>query len=123
MTATKKKSVTDKMKEFGFFTQDIQPSNDRVLIRRLPQEAIGLVVIPEISKQKVFRGIVLRVGPGKIFLNEETQRHERRPVELTPGDLVYFGQWNDYEQFDDKDLIIITEGDIFVKERSPVLAQ
>jgi co-chaperonin GroES (HSP10) len=60
----------------------IQPRNDRVLIKRLEEPQKGLIVAPEIAKDKSIKGKVLAVGP--------------KVDTVKAGDLVYFhSKWND----------------------------
>lgn len=86
--------------------QCFRPIHDRILIRRLPDAPVSsLIFAPEIAKQNSLRGEVLAVGPGKWCCD-----HGRmRPVSVIPGQVVYFGQYSDYE---DGDLLLITEADI-----------
>ena len=65
-----------------------QPLNDRVLVKRSDPEKTskGGIIIPESRQIKSRFGEVLAVGPG--HLNEET--NERRPIEVKPGQVVFF---------------------------------
>lgn len=47
--------------------QNLQPLNDRVLIRRIeePEQRIGSIIVPDIAKTRAIKGEVVAVGRGK----------------------------------------------------------
>lgn len=81
-----------------------RPLNDRVLVRRTEAPSPGLLAIPEIAQRLSKRGVVVACGPGK-----RSSDGHRRPLDVKPGDLIEFGRFTD---FDDGDLLLITEADI-----------
>lgn len=64
------------------------PTGDRILVKRTKpeQESAGGIIIPEDRQVKSRFGEVLAVGPGR-FLKGST---ERRPIEVQPGQVVFF---------------------------------
>src|SRR5919108_138625 len=87
-----------------------RPLHDRVLIRRLEQEAksAGGIIIPDTAKEKPMEGEVIAVGPGA--RSEDGKLH---PLDVKPGDRVLFGKWSGTEiKLDGEELIIMKESDI-----------
>lgn len=87
-------------------TVGFQPLHNRVLVRRLedwPNDR-GKLVWPDCALAPSRRGVVVRVGPGK-----RDQDGYRRPLDVKPGDVIYFGRYTD---FDDGQLLLIEEADI-----------
>src|SRR5690242_16006239 len=70
----------------------IQPLNDRVLVERIEdKEKIGAIFIPDIAREKSFKGKVLAVGPGK-----REKNGVRRPLAVSVGQTVLFNsRWDD----------------------------
>ena len=87
-----------------------RPLQDRVLIRRLEQEAktAGGIIIPDTAKEKPMEGEVVAVGPGA--RSEDGKLH---PLDVKAGDRVLFGKWSGTEiKLDGEELIIMKESDI-----------
>ena len=89
---------------------NIKPLQDRVIVKRLEEEAktAGGIIIPDTAKEKPQQGKVLAVGPGKVMDNGTR-------VELTvkEGDLVLFGKYAGSEvTMDGDELLIMREDDI-----------
>lgn len=83
--------------------QNFRPLHDRILVRRLPDKRSSAIVLTD--KERSLRGEVLATGPGKYCCD-----HGRiRPTGVIPGQVVYFGQYSDYEE---GDVLLITEADI-----------
>lgn len=56
----------------------------------------GAIVVPEIATENGIKGKVLAVGPGK-WIEGVNGDLVQRPLEVKPGDLVYFNsKWNDF---------------------------
>ena len=88
-----------------------RPIHDRVLLRRLEEEAKtpGGIIIPDTAaKEKPQEAEVVAVGPGA--RDEDGVLH---PLDVAPGDQVLFGKWSGTEvKIDGEDLIIMKESDI-----------
>src|ERR1700730_6409628 len=87
-----------------------RPIHDRVLLRRLEEEANTPVqlIIPYPSKEKPQEAEVVAVGPGA--RGEDGVLH---PLDVAPGNRVLFGKWSGTEvKIDGEDLIIMKESDI-----------
>src|SRR3954462_9383697 len=87
-----------------------RPLHDRVVIRRVEQEARtkGGIIIPDTAKEKPQEGEVVAVGPGA-----RDERGKLVPVDLKAGDRVLFGKWSGTEvKIDGQDLLIMKESDI-----------
>jgi chaperonin GroES len=87
-----------------------RPLGDRVLIRRVEEEAKtkGGIIIPDTAKEKPQEGEVVAVGPGA--RDEGGKIH---PLDVKTGDRVLFGKWSGSEvKLDGEDLMIMKESDI-----------
>jgi chaperonin GroES len=87
-----------------------RPLHDRVLIRRVEQEAktMGGIIIPDTAQEKPMEGDVIAVGPGA--RGEDGTVH---PLDIKAGDRVLFGKWSGTElRLDGEELMIMKESDI-----------
>ena len=87
-----------------------RPLHDRVLVRRVEQEAktAGGIIIPDTAKEKPMEGEVIAVGPGA--RGEDGKLH---PLDVKAGDRVLFGKWSGTEiKLDGEELMIMKEADI-----------
>jgi chaperonin GroES len=108
------KSAPKKQAKVAVPKAGIQPLNDRVLVRPLSQEEMGRttsfgIIIPEtVDKKKPDQGVVVAVGPGK-----RNESGERMPLEVQPGDRVYFSKpWDEPQKIDGVEYYFIAESDI-----------
>jgi chaperonin GroES len=88
-----------------------RPLHDRVLVRRVEEEAktAGGIIIPDTAKEKPMQGEVLAVGPGA-----RDAKGAIVPMSVRAGDRVLFGKWSGTEvKLDGEELIIMKESDIF----------
>jgi len=89
----------------------IRPLHDRVVVRRLEEEAktAGGIVLPGSAAEKPSQGEVLSVGPGKALENGEV-----RAPGVKVGDRVLFGQYGGSTvKIDGEELLILAETEIF----------
>ena len=87
-----------------------RPLHDRVLLRRVEQEAktTGGIIIPDTAQEKPMEGEVIAVGPGA--RGEDGKVH---PLDVKAGDRVLFGKWSGTEvKIDGEELMIMKEADI-----------
>ncbi len=87
-----------------------RPLHDRVVVRRLEEEAktAGGIIIPDTAKEKPQEGEIMAVGPGA--RGEDGKLH---PLDVKAGDRVLFGKWSGTEvKLDGEELIIMKESDI-----------
>jgi len=87
-----------------------RPLHDRVLVRRLEQDAktSGGIIIPDTAKEKPQEGEVIAVGPGA--RGEDGKLH---PLDVKVGDRILFGKWSGTEvKVDGEELLIMKESDI-----------
>ena len=88
----------------------IRPLQDRVIIRRIPEQekSKGGIIIPDSTKEKPIEGEIVAVGSGKV----QKDGTLRKP-EVNVGDRVLFGKYTGNDvQLDGEDLLIIREDDI-----------
>jgi chaperonin GroES len=87
-----------------------RPLHDRLLIRRVEQEAktTGGIIIPDTAQEKPMEGEVIAVGPGA--RGEDGNIHE---LDVKAGDRVLFGKWSGTEiRLDGEELMIMKESDV-----------
>ena len=87
-----------------------RPLHDRVLLRRVEQEAktTGGIIIPDTAQEKPMEGEVIAVGPGARGDDGKVQ-----PLDVKAGDRVLFGKWSGTEiKIDGEELMIMKESDI-----------
>lgn len=88
----------------------IKPLQDRVVIKRLPEETLsgGGIVIPDSAKEKPAQGTVIAVGPGKALEDGKTA-----PMSLKVNDTVLFGKYSGTEvTLSGEEFIVMREDDI-----------
>ena len=88
----------------------LRPLQDRVLIRRVEQEAktAGGILIPDTAQEKPMEGEVVAIGPGA--RSEDGLIH---PLDVRVGDRILIGKWSGSEvKIDGEELIIMKESDI-----------
>jgi chaperonin GroES len=89
---------------------NIRPLNDRILVKRLEEEATtkGGIIIPDSAKEKPAEGEVVAVGNGKL-----NDKGERIPLEVKAGDRVLFSKYGGTDvKLDGEDHLIMREDDI-----------
>lgn len=66
------------------------PLYDRVIIKEddAPDHK-GAIIIPDIAKEKMQRGVVIAVGEGRV----SDLTNEIRPMKVKPGDRVIYGKF------------------------------
>jgi chaperonin GroES len=87
-----------------------RPLHDRVLLRRVEQEAktAGGILIPDTAQEKPMEGEVIAVGPGA--RGDDGIVH---PLDIKAGDRVLFGKWSGTEiKIDGEELMIMKEADV-----------
>lgn len=88
----------------------IRPLNDRLLVKRLEEEAktAGGIIIPDSAKEKPAEGKVVAVGPGKL-----NDKGERVGLQVKEGDRVLFSKYGGTDvKLDGDDYLIMREDDI-----------
>jgi chaperonin GroES len=87
-----------------------RPLHDRVLVRRVEQEAktTGGIIIPDTAQEKPMEGEVIAAGPGA--RGDDAKVH---PLDVKTGDRVLFGKWSGTEiKIDGEELMIMKESDV-----------
>jgi chaperonin GroES len=91
-------------------TLKFRPLHDRVLVRRIEQEAKskGGIIIPDTAQEKPMEGEILAVGTGHVNDNGDV-----RPLDVKTGDRVIFSKWAGTEvTIDGEELMVMKESDI-----------
>jgi chaperonin GroES len=92
----------------------IVPLHDRVLVRRLEEEAttLGGIIIPDTAKEKPTRGEVIAVGKGA-----RNEAGERIKPDVKEGDVVLFAKWGGTEvKVSGEEYLILKESDVIAIE-------
>jgi len=88
----------------------VKPLQDRILIKRVEEEAKtkGGIIIPDSAKEKPQEGLVVAVGPGKV-----TDAGARVAPEVKAGDRILFGKYSGTDiKVDGVEHLILREDDI-----------
>jgi chaperonin GroES len=92
-----------------------KPLYDRVIVKRLDDEAVSKLIVRELQTAKPMRAEVIAVGPGKFI---EAQ-NGCKPICVKVGDVVLIGKYAGavYEETDPKtfkvqEYVILREDDI-----------
>jgi len=89
---------------------NLRPLGDRVIIKRVEEEAVsaGGIVLPDSAKEKPSRGEILAAGNGAT-----NDKGDTRPMSVKVGDNVLFGKYAGTEvEVDGEELLVMSEGDI-----------
>ncbi len=96
--------------EEGVTLMKFKPLHDRVLVRRIDEEAktAGGIIIPDTAKEKPSQGEIVAVGPGA-----RNEKGELVAPTVKAGERVLFGKWSGTEvKIDGEELLIMKESDI-----------
>ncbi len=88
----------------------IRPLNDRILVKRLEEEAKtkGGIIIPDSAKEKPAQGEVIAVGDGKL-----DDSGKRIALQVKKGDRVLFAKYAGTEiKIEDDEHLVMREDDI-----------
>ena len=88
----------------------VRPLHDRILVKRLDQEAKskGGIIIPDTAKEKPMEGRVIAVGTGKV-----SEEGVVTPLDVKKGDRILFSKYSGTEiKLDGDEHLIIREEDI-----------
>ena len=92
------------------FKPKFKPLHDRVLVRRIEQEAktAGGIIIPDTAQEKPMEGEVVAIGSGT-----RAEDGTVTPLDVKPGDRILFGKWTGSEvKIDGEEMMIMKESDI-----------
>lgn len=85
----------------------VRPLHDRVIIKRIVEEKVGSIIIPDTAGDKPQQGEVMAAGPGKI------DNGTLRKLDVKVGDKVLFGKYSGTEiKVNGQDLLVMREEDI-----------
>ena len=87
-----------------------RPLHDRILVRRVEQEAktTGGIIIPDTAQEKPVEGEIVAAGPGA-----RNEAGQLVPLGVTAGDRILFGKWSGTEvKIDGVEYLIMKESDI-----------
>ena len=96
----------------------LKPLGDRVVVRPSEKEgekklASGIIIPEAANKEKLLKGEVITVGPGR-----RNDAGERIPIEVKEGDTVYFKKpWDEPIKINDVEYYVMSESDIILIEK------
>ncbi len=88
----------------------VRPLHDRILVKRLDQEAKskGGIIIPDTAKEKPMEGKVVAVGTGKV-----SEEGVVTPLDVKKGDRILFSKYSGTEiKLEGDEHLIIREEDV-----------
>jgi chaperonin GroES len=88
----------------------LRPLHDRVLIRRIEEQATmkGGIIIPDTAKEKSQEGEVMAIGAGRMLEDGAIL-----PLEVKLGDRILFGKYSGTQvRLADQDYLILREDEI-----------
>ncbi len=89
---------------------NIQPLQDRVLVKPLQQEEVkkGGIIIPDTAKEKPQEGQVIAAGPGRL-----SDEGKILSMSVKVGDKILYGKYSGSEvSVDGSEFLIMRESDI-----------
>ena len=104
--------MAQKTKKFS-----LSPLGDRVVVRPAGKGgekrlASGIIIPETVDKEKLLKGEVVAVGPGR-----RGDDGKRIPSEVKPGDTVFFKKpWDEPIKVDDVEYYVLPESDIILIE-------
>jgi chaperonin GroES len=88
----------------------VRPLHDRILVKRIDQEAKskGGIIIPDTAKEKPMEGRVVAVGTGKV-----SEEGVVTPLDVKKGDRILFSKYSGSEiKLDGDEHVIVREDDV-----------
>jgi chaperonin GroES len=91
----------------------LSPLGDRVVVKPADKEgekklASGIIIPDSVNKEKLLKGEVITVGPGR--RNDEGKR---LPIEVKAGDTIFFKKpWDEPVKINDVEYYLLSESDI-----------
>lgn len=88
----------------------LRPLNDRILVKRVAEEAKtkGGIIIPDTAKEKPAEGKVVAVGNGRMG-----DDGKRIPLEIKKGDRILFGKYGGQEiKVEGEEYLIMREDEV-----------
>jgi chaperonin GroES len=96
----------------------LSPLGDRVVVRPADKEgektlASGIIIPETADKERLLKGEIVAVGPGK-----KNDDGKRVPVEVREGDTVFFKKpWDEPVKVDGAEYYVLSEADIILIEK------
>ncbi|MDP2665407.1 MAG: co-chaperone GroES [bacterium] len=93
----------------------LKPLGDRVVVMPSEKEgekklASGIIIPETVDKEKLLKGEIIAVGPGR--RNDEGKH---LPIEVKPGDTVFFKKpWDEPIKVDGVEYYVLPESDIIL---------
>jgi len=91
----------------------LKPLGDRVVVQPSEKEgekklASGIIIPETVDKEKLLKGEIVAVGPGR---RNDDGKHI--PIEVKPGDTVFFKKpWDEPIKLDSIEYYVLSESDV-----------
>ncbi|MHB8710183.1 MAG: co-chaperone GroES [Minisyncoccota bacterium] len=95
----------------------LSPLGDRVVIKPSEKEGekklpSGIIIPETVDKEKLLKGEAVAIGPGR-----RSDAGQRIPIEVKPGDTVFFKKpWDEPIKLDGKEYYVLSESEIILIE-------
>lgn len=95
----------------------LSPLGDRIVVKPFEKEgekklASGIIIPETVDKEKLLKGEVVTVGPGR-----RNEAGERIPLEVVAGDIVFFKKpWDEPVKIDGVTYYVLPESEIILIE-------
>ncbi|MHB8660513.1 MAG: co-chaperone GroES [Minisyncoccota bacterium] len=95
----------------------LSPLGDRVVVKPFEKEGekklpSGIIIPETVNKEKLFKGEVIAIGPGR-----RNDAGEHVPLEVAAGDVVFFKKpWDEPIKLDSKEYYVLSESEIILIE-------
>ncbi len=95
----------------------LTPLSDRIVVQPAEKEgekklASGIIIPETVDKEKLLKGKAIAIGPGR-----RNEAGQRIPIEVKPGDTVFFKKpWDAPIKVDDIEYYVLPESDIILIE-------
>jgi len=104
--------MAQKTKKFS-----LSPLGDRIVVRPVDREgerklASGIIIPETVDKEKLMKGEVIAVGPGR-----RSDDGKRIPTDMKPGDTVFFKKpWDEPIKVEAVEYYVLPESEIILIE-------
>ena len=95
----------------------LTPLGDRIVVQPAEKEgekklASGIIIPETVDKEKLLKGKAIAIGPGR-----RSEAGQRIPIEVKPGDTVFFKKpWDAPIKVDEIEYYVLPESDIILIE-------
>jgi chaperonin GroES len=86
----------------------LHPIGDKIVVKRVEEEASTTIVIPDVAKEKPSKAEVVAAGPGRLLKNGTVS-----PLTVKIGDKVLLSKWGGTEiEYEGNEYLILRESEV-----------